>query len=182
MPITIETILIARDRGGEMEELQSAWLLPGRGIRGDRRVDERRARKPKSQITIVDWWVLAELHRRTTRAEPTNEDVLAMAKRVRRNVVVRAEDDSKIDMLSMVDEQLDLGHVDIVAIELCDPCPRMGVLQPHMWELGGGLRCEIPCQYDGSAKFGDPDYIDDSGAPYNISRGDTFAIAEFEDT
>jgi MOSC domain-containing protein YiiM len=143
-------IFMSADMGEVMKEVQSAKLLAGVGIEGDRYATRKGAfnkgekkRIPDSdrQVTLISSSAIAE----------ANEELLAQGKppfsnfETRRNLIVNISPD---DLNNLVGKKFKLGEVIMQAVELCEPCDRPDGLSGKKgfklaFENRGGIRVRV---------------------------------------
>jgi len=151
---TVVSIHIAEKNGGELRPLDSAELVAGSGIRGDRhfRAD---GGSPDSAITLVE----------SEQVELFNELTgLSLAPHDTRRQVVTAG----VALNDLVGVRFRVGDVKLEGVELCEPCSHLAGLlreQHHITTISaadiirglahrGGLRARILT--DGEIRVGDP--------------------------
>ena len=136
---TVEALAIAPAAEAEMQMLEVAWAVAGRGLDGDRyaaragtftpRADQR----PGYDLTLMAAEVLDEL---------TAAGVAIDFAATRRNVLTRG-----IDVNALVGRTFRIGDVVCEGLRLCEPCVHLdrlsgpGLLRPLIHK--GGLRADV---------------------------------------
>lgn len=147
----IEWMHLVAEAGGEPRAVQSARLLAGFGLEGDRNVTAARASgaaavEPEAQLTLIAAESLEAAAAELGRPLPPGIS--------RRNLTVRG-----VDLDAGVGRRLRIGEAIVRGIEPCDPC---GYLQRVTGIPGitralvdrGGLRCAV--LEGGELRIGDP--------------------------
>jgi MOSC domain-containing protein YiiM len=115
MPGSIEAILVAVKSGQPMQNLASAALVAGSGIRGDRNYRDalRDGLVHDQQITLI---AAEEIDRfnSVTGLGIGGADT-------RRNVVTR-----DVDLSVLVGREFRVGVTTLIGVELCEPCATLG--------------------------------------------------------
>lgn len=121
----IVEIFIARQSNAAVEAVESARLLPGQGIAGDRYccaqqgslfAGEARSHSPrKEDLTLISAEELDAWNARCGLQIPYGQ--------FRRNIVTRG-----IDLNALVGKRFRIGSVECLGIELCEPCSKLARL------------------------------------------------------
>ncbi len=149
----VVSIHIAHGAGERLETLEEAQLCAGRGIRDDRYFDAH-PHNPEKQFTLIEEEAVAQMNAETGLSIPPED--------VRRNVVTRG-----VRLNELVGRRFRVGEVEILGIELCEPCKYVARLIRDKWHIEevseseivaglvdrGGLRGEILT--DGTIRPGD---------------------------
>lgn len=140
----VEAIFVAPGAGATARQLESAQLLAGRGLDGDRHVTGRGtfpSGLPGSALTLIEDEVCASF------SPPLSGD------EHRRNIVTRG-----IDLNALVGREFTIGLVRCRGMRLCEPCTVIDgyAARPILRALvhRGGLRADI--LEDGLIRRGDP--------------------------
>ncbi len=137
------SIHIAEAAGGRIEEIESAELVAGCGLRGDRHCREQPGH-PERQATLIEAERVEAFNAALGLEIPPGD--------VRRNIVVAG-----VDLNSLVGRTFAVGAARLRGVELCEPCAHMATLVRDKWHLeavspkqivaalagAGGLRAEI---------------------------------------
>jgi MOSC domain-containing protein YiiM len=136
----VEAIAIADHAEAPMQQITTAWAIPGRGLEGDRYANGIGTFTPRSgrgvgyDVTLIEAEVLDEL-------TLTDGQRLGYAE-ARRNIVTRG-----IDLNALVGQRFRVGDVECIGRRLCEPCAHLerlthkGVLRKLIHR--GGLRADI---------------------------------------
>src|ERR1035437_6235760 len=116
----VTQILIAPTAGAPMLPLQQAYVVPGKGIQGDRYFSgagtfSKQPQKIDSEMTLIESEMLASF------AELSGLPFDASL--ARRNVVTEG-----VDLNALVDVELFVGKVRVRGIRLCEPCKYLAAI------------------------------------------------------
>jgi MOSC domain-containing protein YiiM len=128
----VAAIYTAAESGAPPSEVEQAWAVPGKGIRGDRHYDRKRG--PEFDITLVEMEAIEAVRREY------GLDLSPAA--TRRQIVTRA-----VPLNHLVGHEFQIGAVRLRGIKLCEPCPYLASLtNPIITDAlrhRGGLRAQI---------------------------------------
>jgi MOSC domain-containing protein len=148
---TVEGIVIAPDAEASMVRVERAMARAGRGLEGDRYVDQRgtfsNAYARGHDLTLIEAEVLDGLELPAGRLAPEE---------ARRNLVTRG-----IDLNALVGRHFRVGDVECFGQRLCEPCAHLERLTAAAGKPGtlralihkGGLRADLLS--DGAIQVGD---------------------------
>jgi len=109
----IEAIFIAKIKNAEQEQLQSADLIGGKGIVGDRAFGK--IKNPGQNITFVELEQIDDYNR------TFHQNIPIYA--TRRNVITK-----NVRLNELVGKEFAIGAVKFIGVELCEPCSKLGGL------------------------------------------------------
>ncbi len=148
---TVEAIMVAPEAEASMVRIDRAMARAGRGLEGDRYVDQRgtfsNAYARGHDLTLIEAEVLDNLELPAGRLAPEE---------ARRNLVTRG-----IDLNALVGRHFRVGGVDCFGQRLCEPCAHLERLTAEAGKPGtllalvhkGGLRADLLS--DGAIRVGD---------------------------
>jgi MOSC domain-containing protein YiiM len=148
---TVEAIVVAPDAEASMVRVERAMARAGRGLEGDRYVDQRgtfsNAHARGHDLTLIEAEVLDGLELPAGRLAPEE---------ARRNLVTRG-----IDLNALVGRHFRVGDVECFGQRLCEPCAHLERLTAEAGKPGtlralihkGGLRADLLS--DGAIQVGD---------------------------
>jgi hypothetical protein len=141
-PGEVEAVLVAPDAQASMAEVQRARALAGRGLEGDRYVEQRGTFSSRHgrghDLTLIE-------------AEVLDDQPGLPSGAARRNIVTRG-----VDLNALVGKRFRIGDVECFGQRLCEPCAhlerltRPGTLRALIHK--GGLRADILT--DGEIRIG----------------------------
>ena len=145
----VRSLHIAPERSAEMQAVERAYAVSGRGFEGDRYFHKRGtwSQHPGSgrQITLIETETLLALER--------DYGIVLAPARARRNIVT-----SGVCLNDLVGSEFRVGKVRLRGMRLCDPCAHLerlsapGTLRALVGR--GGLRADVLS--DGVVCVGDP--------------------------
>ncbi|MGF1671704.1 MAG: MOSC domain-containing protein [Balneolaceae bacterium] len=108
-------IFITPEAKGEIFEVENIEAVAGIGLKGDRNYYKQQRlsaekRKPKHELTLVEWESVDELNQ-------SGEFGVIKPEELRRNLVTKG-----VDLNSLVGKQFLVGDVRAEGLELCEPC------------------------------------------------------------
>ena len=148
---TVEAIVVAPEAEAPMVRVDRAMARAGRGLEGDRYVDQRgtfsNAHARGHDLTLIEAEVLDGLELPAGRLAPEE---------ARRNLVTRG-----IDLNALVGRHFRVGDVECFGQRLCEPCAHLERLTAEAGKPGtlralihkGGLRADLLS--DGAIQVGD---------------------------
>jgi MOSC domain-containing protein YiiM len=148
---TVEAIVVAPEAEASMVRVERAMARAGRGLEGDRYVDQRgtfsNAHARGHDLTLIEAEVLDGLELPAGRLAPEE---------ARRNLVTRG-----IDLNALVGRHFRVGDVECFGQRLCEPCAHLERLTAEAGKPGtlralihkGGLRADLLS--DGEIRVGD---------------------------
>lgn len=147
---TLRAIYVAREAGGAMTRLDTAHLIAGRGIEGDRYIERAGTFSPDEPSPDHELTLIAteEVTRflEATGLELSPGDL-------RRNLLTEG-----VDLNAWVGRSFRVGDVEVAGIRLCEPCQTLAeAVAPEVVKgliHRAGLRARIVS--DGRIRVGDP--------------------------
>ena len=143
-------IYVAAEAGGAMTHRDTAQLVAGRGIEGDRYFERAgtfspEGASPDHEVTLI---AAEEVERFLT-----DTGVEISPGELRRNLLVEG-----VDLNAWVGRGFRIGHVELEGIRLCEPCRTLAErVAPEVLSAlvhRAGLRARVVC--DGRIRIGDP--------------------------
>jgi MOSC domain-containing protein YiiM len=127
-------IYIHGPKGEDLRRAETAIILAGRGIDGDRYCRKEGAGKPDQEITLVEMEAVEALARECSMAiDPV---------KVRRNLLTR-----EVPLNHLVGQVFMVGDIVLRGLRLCEPCDHLEKLTVNGIKDGlhhrGGLRAQI---------------------------------------
>lgn len=135
-------VYVSPGRSLPMVHLDTAELVAGCGIKGDRRFST--STKPKNQVTLIE----DEALRAVGTGRPVVDDLFGFEQKAhphgsaRRNIITKG-----VALNHLVGVTFQVGTATLRGIELCEPCGHLAQLTSTSFERAlvhrGGLRAEI---------------------------------------
>ncbi|MCU4675851.1 hypothetical protein N7931_09410 [Catenovulum sp. 2E275] len=134
----IQAIFIAQQHKQALSELESVQCAAGQGIWGDRNFGKNKW--PGQNLTLIEAEAIAQFNQ--TFQQTISWDA------PRRNLITQG-----IRLNDLVGKKFKIGEVELLGIELCEPCSLLGKLLENntisrhqvidAFKLSGGLRADI---------------------------------------
>ena len=134
----VESIYIARERGGPTVLVNQVHVVPGKGIEGDRYYRESGTSEAPTEagfeITLTEIEAIESMR--------DDEGIDITPEKTRRNIITRG-----VALNDLVGCLFYIGKIQLRGVRLCEPCNKLASrtdsrILPAMVHRGG-LRCEI---------------------------------------
>src|SRR5262245_58585391 len=127
-------IYIHGAKGEDLQPVESAHILPERGVEGDRYCRKAGSGKPDQEITLIEAEAVEALGR--------EQEIKIEPVKARRNLLTRG-----VPLNHLVGREFSVGDVVLRGIRLCEPCDHLESLTVNGIKDGlhhrGGLRAQV---------------------------------------
>ena len=203
IPPTIKSIYVSRYSGFPMESLENAWLLPGKGIEGDRYANGKGTYsakfmyEPGQNLTMVSLEGVQEAMKRTgmkpfpSSGSGGDDDSNSLGAQMRRNLVLQGISNQALNDMVGHEVRIGNGGARLFVHRRCIPCRyreaacRRPGLMNNLWGACG-VNCEVlspppPPSFPGmppsfAGMRNQPKKDSDEVVAFEIKVGDTVTV------